>query len=439
MTFAAIFVPADLADAVSDRAWLAALVESERALANAQALAGILPAHVAAGIAEACRVDVVDAGTLAAEGRAAGNPVEPLVRHLREAAGDAGDRVHWGATSQDIMDTAAMLVSKRALRLVIARLDDVAAGLARLAAEHRTTPMAGRTLLQQAVPITFGLKAAGWLVAVVECRRRLDEVRSHRLAAQLGGAAGTLAQLGDAGPEVVRLYANELDLAEPAVPWHSDRTRIAEMGAALSVTAGALEKIAGDVALLAQTEVGEAAEPPGGVSSTMPQKQNPVRSTVAVACARQAAGHASVLLGGGGQEHERGVGGWHAEWDALSGALATTGAAAASLAEAVDGLRVDTERMRRNLDAGGGVIMAEAAAGLLAGRLGRQAAQQVVAEAAKRAAAGGGTLREELAAAGVEGVSAEELERALDPERYLGSAPAFVDRALALYDEERPR
>jgi 3-carboxy-cis,cis-muconate cycloisomerase len=361
--------------------------------------------------------------------------VEPLVRHLREAAGDAGDRVHWGATSQDIMDTAAMLVSKRALRLVIARLDDLAAGLARLAAAHRTTPMAGRTLLQQAVPITFGLKAAGWLVAVVECRRRLEDVRSHRLAAQLGGAAGTLSQLGDAGPEVVRLYANELDLAEPAVPWHADRTRIAELGAALSVTAGALEKVARDVALLAQTEVAEAAEPPGGVSSTMPQKQNPVRSTVAIACARQAIGHASVLAGAGGQEHERGVGGWHAEWDALSGALAMTGAAAANLAEAVDGLRVDPERMRRNLEAGGGAIMAEAAAGLLAGRIGRQAAQQVVAEAARRAMENGGTLRDELAAASVDGVSPEELERALEPERYLGSAPAFVDRALAVYQE----
>jgi len=439
MTFSAILVPAELADAVSDRAWLAALVESERALANAQSLAGILPAHVAAGIAGACRVDVVDADRLAAEGRAAGNPVEPLVRHLRDAAGDAGDRVHWGATSQDIMDSAAMLVSKRALGLVIARLDDLAAGLARLAAAHRTTPMAGRTLLQQAVPITFGLKAAGWLVAVVDCRRRLDDLCAHRLAAQLGGAAGTLAQLGDAGPEVVRLFAIELDLAEPAVPWHSDRTRIAELGAALSVAAGALEKIARDVALLAQTEVGEAAEPPGGVSSTMPQKQNPVRSTVAVACARQAVGHASVLLGGAGQEHERGVGGWHAEWDALSGALAMTGAAAANLAEAVDGLRVDTERMRGNLDAAGGAIMAEAAATLLAERIGRKAAQEVVAEAAKRAAAGGGTLRAELAASPVEGVASEELDRALEPDGYLGAAPAFVDRALAAYEEERQR
>jgi 3-carboxy-cis,cis-muconate cycloisomerase len=439
MTFAAIFVPAELADAVSDRAWLAALIESERALANAQSLAGILPAHIAAGIAGACRVDVVDADRLSAEGRAAGNPVEPLVRHLREAAGDAGDRVHWGATSQDIMDSAAMLVSKRALGRVIASLDDLAAGLAGLAARHRTTPMAGRTLLQQAVPITFGLKAAGWLVAVVDCRGRLHDLRLHRLAAQLGGAAGTLAQLGDAGPEVVRLYAKELDLAEPAAPWHADRTRIAELGAALSVTAGALEKIARDLALLAQTEVGEASEPPGGVSSTMPQKQNPVRSTVAVACARQAVGHASVLLGGGGREHERGVGGWHAEWDALSGALAMTGAAAANLAEAVDGLRVDTERMRRNLDAGGGAVMAEAAAGLLAERIGRKAAQEVVSEAAKRAVASGTTLRDELAAASVEGVGPDELDQALDPDRYLGSAPAFVDRALAVYEGERQR
>ncbi|MGN6378239.1 MAG: lyase family protein, partial [Gaiellales bacterium] len=234
MTFAATFVPAELADAVSDRAWVAALVESERALANAQSLAGILPAHVAAGIADACRLEVVDADRLAAEGRAAGNPVEPLVRHLRAAAGDAGDRVHWGATSQDIMDSAAMLVSRRALGLVIAHLDRAAAGLVELARTHRTTPIAGRTLLQQAVPTTFGAKAAGWLIAVMDCRGRLLELRRHRLAAQLGGAAGTLALLGGSGTDVLRLYARELDLAEPAVPWHADRTRIAELAAALA-------------------------------------------------------------------------------------------------------------------------------------------------------------------------------------------------------------
>ncbi|MGN6378836.1 MAG: lyase family protein, partial [Gaiellales bacterium] len=250
-------------------------------------------------------------------------------------------------------------------------------------------------------------------------------------------AAGTLALLGGSGTDVLRLYARELDLAEPAVPWHADRTRIAELAAALAVAAAALEKIGRDVALLAQTEVGEAAEPPGGVSSTMPQKQNPVRSTIAVACARLAAGHASVLLSGAGLEHERGVGGWHAEWDALSGVLAMTGAAAAAVADVVSELRLDSGRMRQNLDAAGGAIMAEAAAALLAERIGRAAAREAVAAAAGRAAASGRTLAEELEQAGIEGVRPGELQHALQPERYLGSAPAFVDRALAAYEQER--
>jgi 3-carboxy-cis,cis-muconate cycloisomerase len=435
MTFDAIFIPPALAEAVSDESWARALVECERALANAESLAGVLAAHEAAAVADACRPELADPAQLAAEGRASGNPVEPLVRRLREAAGDAGDRVHWGATSQDIMDSAAMLVASRALRLVLADLDRLADGLAELAERHRLTPMAGRTLLQQAVPVTFGLKAAGWLVGVLEARARLAELRERRLAAQLGGAAGTLAALGDAGPRVLAAYARELDLAEPLLPWHTDRTRIAELGAALAVACGVLEKIGRDVALLAQTEVGEAAEPPGGVSSTMPHKRNPIRSTVAVACARQACGHASVLLSGAGQEHERGVGGWHAEWAALSGALALTGAAAAAAAELIGGLEVDAARMRANLDAAGGAVMAEAAAFRLVEELGRQGARQAVADAAARSAASGGTLAEELAAA--LGLDAAELSRALAPESYLGSAGAFVDRALEAHRRER--
>jgi 3-carboxy-cis,cis-muconate cycloisomerase len=439
MTFDAIFVPPRLSEAVSDRAWVRAMVESERALANALALAGVIAAHEAAAVADACRPDVVDPAVLAAEGRAAGNPVEPLVRHLREAAGQAGHRVHFGATSQDIMDSAAMLVSRRALALILADLHRLADGLAGLAARHRDTPMAGRTLLQQAVPITFGVKAAGWLVAALEARRRLIELAEQRLAAQLGGAAGTLAPLVDAGPEVLRLYAHELDLAEPTLPWHTDRTRIAELAGGLAVAAGVAEKICRDVALLAQTEVGEAAEPAGGVSSTMPQKRNPARSTVAVACARQVYGHASVLISGAGQEHERGVGGWHAEWAALSGSLALTGGAISAAGEVIDGLEVDAGRMRANLDAAGGAVMAEAATFRLADQLGGRAARQAVADAAARSAAGGGTLVEELAAAGVGGLSADQLAAALAPESYLGSSGAFVDRALELHRRELGR
>ncbi len=295
-------------------------------------------------------------------------------RSARAAGDEAADYVHLGATSQDIVDTAAMLVSRRAVALVLAELDRLAGGCAALARAHRSTPMAARTLLQQAVPTTFGLKAAGWLVSVLEARGRLAAVRDERLAAQLGGAAGTLAALGDEALEVVRLYAEELGLAEPMLPWHTNRQRLAELGAALDGAAGAAAKIGRDIVLLAQSEVGEVAEASGGRSSTMPQKRNPVRSTLAVACARLANAHAGVLLGELAHEHERAVGGWHAEWEALSGALAFAGGAAAAAADAVTGLEVDAERMRANLDAGGGLVVAERISFALTPRLGRSEA-----------------------------------------------------------------
>ena len=333
--FSAIFVPEELREAVSDRAWLQGMLDAESALAKAGAALGLVPKNAAARIGDACRAELYDPARLARDGRAVGNPAEPLVRELRAAAGDeAADYVHLGATSQDIVDTAAMLVSRRATALVLAELDRLAEGCAALARTHRSTPMTARTLLQQAVPTTFGLKAAGWLVAVLEARGRLAAVRDERLAAQLGGAAGTLAALGGDALEVVRLYAEELGLAEPVLPWHTNRQRLAELGAALDGAAGAAAKVGRDIVLLAQTEVGEVAEASGGRSSTMPQKRNPVRSTLAIACARLTNAHAGVLLGELAHEHERAVGGWHAEWEALSGALAFAGGAAAAAADA---------------------------------------------------------------------------------------------------------
>jgi 3-carboxy-cis,cis-muconate cycloisomerase len=340
--------------------------------------------------------------------------------------------VHYGATSQDIVDTAAMLVSRRALMLVLAALDRLAAGCAGLARAHRSTQMVARTLLQQAVPTTFGLKAAGWLVSVLEARRRVAAVRDERLAAQLGGAAGTLAALRDDALEVARLYARELDLAEPVLPWHANRQRLADLGAALDAAAGAAAKIGLDVALLAQSEVGEVAESAGGGSSTMPQKRNPVASTLAVACARLTHAHAEVLLGGLAHEHERAVGGWHAEWESLSGALAYGGGAAAAAADAVDRLEVDAERMRANLEASGGLVVAERLSFALTSRLGRREAHEVVAEAARAP-----SFRDALLADERTGLSADELDALLDPAGYLGAAEALVDRALAAY-EERP-
>jgi 3-carboxy-cis,cis-muconate cycloisomerase len=348
--FDRILVPPAGRAAVSDEAWLEAMLEVERALAAAEARAGVIPSEAAKAIAGACRAERFDAAALGDAGRAPGNPVEPLVRALRDAVGEeAADDVHRGATSQDILDTAAMLVSRRALDQILETLDAVAGECARLAEDHRSTPVAGRTLLQQAVPTTFGLKAAGWLGGVVEARRGLRRIRDEGLAVQLGGAAGTLAALGEAGPEVARLLADELGLHE-APPWHTNRARIAELGAALAVAAGAVAKIGLDVALMSQTEIGEVAEAEGGRSSAMPHKRNSVGSVLAVACARQVNGHVSVLLAAMPQEHERAAGAWHAEWPALSGALAFTAGAADGARRALSGLQVDPERMRANLE-----------------------------------------------------------------------------------------
>lgn len=431
--FSAIFVPQELREAVSDRAWLQGMLDAEHALARAGAAVGLVPEDAATRIGEACRAELYDPEHIAAEGRAAGNPAEPLVRELRAAVGDeTAGYVHLGATSQDIVDTAAMLVCRRATELVLAELDRLADGCAALADAHRSTPMAARTLLQQAVPTTFGLKAAAWLATVLEARRRLATVREERLAAQLGGAAGTLAALGDEALEVVRLYAEELALAEPLLPWHTNRQRVAELGAALDGVAGAAAKVGRDIVLLAQSEVGEVAEASAGRSSTMPQKRNPVRSTLAVACARLANAHAGVLLGGLAHEHERGVGGWHAEWEALSGALAFAGGAAAAAADAVAGLEVDTGRMRANLEASGGLLVAERVAFALAPRLGRSRAHDLVAEAARAR-----SFREALLADERTGLSTDELDALLDPTGYLGAAEALVARALGEYAEAR--
>src|SRR3954470_9173399 len=277
--FEELFVPDPLRDTVSDRAWLAAMLEFEAALAAAEGELGVIPVEAAQAIGTACDPDRFDPAEIGRAARATGNPAAPLVRALTDAVeGDAAGYVHWGATSQDVMDTASMLVARRALAAVDDELAGVAAACAELAERHRGTIMAGRTLLQQALPTTFGFKAAGWLVAVIDSRRRLGGLS---LAVELGGAAGTLASLGSDGLRVLALLAERLELEEPTVPWHASRARVAELGTALAITAGALEKIARDVVLLAQTEVGEVVEPADGErggSSTLPHKRNPVGS-----------------------------------------------------------------------------------------------------------------------------------------------------------------
>ena len=431
--FAPIFVPAPLRAAVSDGAWLQAMLDAEAALARAEARAGVIPAEATEAIAACCDADRFDIPALGEAARRLGAPVEPLVRALAEAAGDAGRYAHWGATSQDILDTAAMLVARDALELILAELDAVTAACAALAEAYRSTPIAGRTVMQQALPTTFGLEAAGWLVGVLEARSRLVAVRDERLAVQLGGGAGTLAALGEQGLAVPALFAEELGLAEPALPWHTNRVRVAELGGALDLVAGALSKVALDIVLLSQTEVGEVAESGAGGSSTMPQKRNPTGSVIAIACARRVHAQAGLLTGGLAQEHQRAAGGWQAEWQPLSDALALTGGAAAAVREALEGLEISSERMRANLDATDGLIMAERITFLLAGRIGRIQARELVTEACARAVSAGRSLRAELESDPRIELTPEELDAAFDPTGYLGSAEAFVERALDLY------
>ena len=342
--------------AVADEAWLQAMLDVEAALARASAEVGLIAVEHAEAIATACRAEWFDAAAIGAEAANVGNPAEPLVRALRvRVGGAAADDVHRGATSQDIVDSAAMLVTRRALEPVLDDLGGAADAAARLASEHRDTVMIGRTLMQQAVPVTFGLKAAGWLVALDESIARLRDVR---LAAQLGGAAKTLAALGDAGPAVLGRFARELGLDEPVVPWHTDRTRIAELAGALGEACGAVAKVAGDIVLLAQTEVGEVREgvEGRGGSSAMAHKRNPVAAISARAAARQAPGLVATLLASMEHEHERAAGAWHAEWPALRSLLSFTGSAAAWLRDCLENLEVDVERMRANVDEPSGSV-----------------------------------------------------------------------------------
>lgn len=446
--FGPIFVPDRFREAVSGRAWLRAMLDAEGALAVAEARVGLIPAEAAGVISECCDASVFDPGEIGHEARASGNPVPPLVKALTERVSEASEGaaryVHKGATSQDVTDTAAMLVTRRTLGMILAELDGIAAACARLADEHRGTLMAGRTLLQQALPTTFGLKAAGWLVAVLEARRVVVDVRSSRLAAQLGGAAGTLASLGGSGVSVLGEFARELDLVEPVVPWHTDRTRVAEVGGVLSLVAGVVGKISSDVILMAQTEVGEVAEPAGegrGGSSTLPHKRNPILSVTAAANARRVRDLSRTLAGAMVQEHERAAGAWHSEWEALSGALALTGGAAAAIREVVEGLQVHPDRMRENLEVTDGMLLAENVTTIVADRLGRLDAHRLVQAASHRALDGGTPLRKELLAEPDlrEALSPDEIDAALDPAGYLGSAGTFVDRALEMYRGEMAR
>ena len=436
----ALFSTPPMSAAFSPRAHVRSMLRFEAALAHAEARAGIIPQEAAAIIAANCREELFDIAALYREAAVAGTPAIPLVRMLTaRVTGDAQKFVHWGATSQDAIDTALMLQMRDGIDLLISGLLEACSVCAALAEQHRRTPMAGRTLLQQALPITFGLKAARWLALATRQVRALRERRDRSLAVQLGGAAGTLASLGDNGLRVVELLAAELDLPVPDLPWHSERDRVAEIAATLGIVSGAMAKVASDVVLLAQTEVGEASEgaaPGKGGSSAMPQKHNPVDAINAIASARLAVGVVPVILSAMTQEHERAAGGWQAEWAAIPDLFRFTASAVEGVRGAVAGLQINPARMRANLDLGGGLIMAESLTMALAPHVGRPDAYRIVQAVCNQVTGSGGNLRQAaLADARVNSVlSAEEIDRALDPTGYLGSADAFIDRALEDYE-----
>ncbi len=424
----------------SDRGRIQGMLDFEAALARAQARLGVIPKASGPAIEAQCQAKLFDIEALARAAALAGNPAIPMVKALTALVGKKGKEaagyVHRGATSQDAMDTGLVLQLRAAIELIDTDLARLAEALVRLARKHKRTPMAGRTWLQQASPVTFGLKAAGALSAVERHRVRLRELRARVLVIQFGGAAGTLASLGDRGLDIAKALAAELELRDPDIAWHAQRDRVAEVATTLGLLVGTLGKIAHDVSLLMQTEVGEAYEPaaPGrGGSSTMPHKRNPVGSAVVLAAATRVPGLVSVMLAAMVQEHERGLGNWHAEWETLPEICMLSGAALGQVVQMIEGLEIDTARMRHNLDASHGLILAEAVSAALAPKLGREAAHGLIEEACSRAIEQNKPLRDVLAKDARVGklLSTSDLDRLLDPANYLGVAEQFVERVLA--------
>jgi len=421
-------------DAASgDDAWITAMLDAERALAVACGRAGLIPAAAAAAIADACVSLRPAPEELAAGAASAATPVPALVAALvRAVPPSAGPYVHFGATSQDIADSAAMLVVFRSLAPVLDDLGACADACAGLAVRHRDTLMAGRTLLRQAAPTTFGLVAAGWLTALDEVRVHLAAERATQTAAQLGGPVGTRAAFGVHGGEVAALFAAQLGLAEPPLPWHTDRTRITRIAAALGTAAGALGKVARDTALLGQDEIGEAAEAAGGHSSAMPHKNNPAHGVIVAANVHRVPGLVATLMSGMVQEHQRAAGAWQAEWASLTELVRAVGGAAAHARELLSGLLIDTDRMQANLAPHSAMLASAAVAQRLAVRLGRTEAHALVAELARSDTGFAEALRGDERVRDV--LTPGEIDALLDPRSVLGSARALVDLAL----ERRP-
>jgi 3-carboxy-cis,cis-muconate cycloisomerase len=439
--FADMFGTAAMRAVFGDDAFLSRCIEVEAALARAQARLGVIPAEAAAAISKAAAGTApaeLDLERLKRETETVGYPILPLVRQLAERAGEAGRYLHWGATTQDIMDTATVLQIRAGLDLIGADLGAARDHLAALARRHRDTAMAGRTHLQHALPITFGYKAAVWLSALDRHAERLQQLRPRVLVAQFGGAAGTLASLGS-GPEPMQItgeLARELELGDPPIPWHVARDGIVETVQFLAVLLGSLAKIAFDVMLMSATEFGEAAEPfvaGRGSSSTMPQKRNPISCELIIAAAKALRQHAGLVLDAMVSDFERATGPWHAEWIAVPESFGYAGGAMHQARFLAGGLIVDAGRMARNLGMTHGLIVAEAVMMGLAPHLGRNEAHDLVYDACRAALETDRPLVDVLLRMPqvVDPLGADRLRALTDPANYLGSAPAMVDRVLA--------
>jgi 3-carboxy-cis,cis-muconate cycloisomerase len=431
------------ADAVrrvfSDHGRLHGILDFEAALAKVQARLGIVPTEAAAAIAGQCRADLYDIAALSQATALAGNSAIPIINELTRlvAAADpaAARYVHWGATSQDAMDTGLVLQLRQGLDWIDAEIRQLGADLARLATEHRETPLAGRTWLQHAAPTTFGLKVAGWLCAVTRHLERLRTVRPRTLVLQFGGAVGTLAALGDHAEQTVSLLAEELRLGHAELPWHTHRDRLVEVAAALGLLVGTLGKMARDISLMTQAEVAEVAEPAAagrGGSSSMPQKRNPVGCATVLAAATRIPALVAVLLAAMTQEHERGLGGWQAEWETLPEVFLLTSGALAQMGCIIGGLRVDAGRMRANLDATRGLIYAETVSTAVAPALGHAAAHKLVERACRQAVEENRPLQDVvLGDAEIAGyLSPAEVKSLFDPQQHVRAAARLVDQAL---------
>ncbi|POP72138.1 3-carboxy-cis,cis-muconate cycloisomerase [Pseudomonas syringae] len=438
--FDAYFMQPEMREIFSDEGRVQGMLDFEAALARAQARVGLIPPEVVADIELSCDARLFDFDALAIAIGSAGNSAIPLVKALGKQiaarSAEAERYVHMGATSQDVMDSGLVLQLRRAIVLLERDLTRLADAMAEQAQRHAGTPLAGRTWLQQATPVTLGMKIAGWLGAVTRHRQRLNEIKPRLLCLQFGGASGSLAALGDQAFSVAEALADELQLALPEQPWHTQRDRLVEFAGLLGLIAGSLGKLGRDVSLLMQTEVGEVFEPsaPGkGGSSTMPHKRNPVGAAVMISTAIRAPGLVATMLAAMPQEHERSLGLWHAEWETLPELCCLVSGSLQQALQVIPGLQVDAERMAINLQSTKGLVLAEAVSIALAQRIGRDAAHHLVEQCCRRAVEQGAHLRRVLGETPQvsEQFSSDELDRLLDPAHYLGQARHWVERAVA--------